>query len=52
MRALVVAVLLAVPLAAHDGVHEQLERATKKIAAEPGNAVRGSFVGTADEILG
>jgi tetratricopeptide (TPR) repeat protein len=33
-----VAVILAAPLFAHDGVHEQLERASKRIAAEPKNA--------------
>jgi predicted Zn-dependent protease len=36
MTALLLA--LTLPLLAHDGVHEQLERATKRIAAEPRNA--------------
>ena len=38
MKAFLAALLLATPLLAHDGVHEQLERATKRIAAEPKNA--------------
>jgi tetratricopeptide (TPR) repeat protein len=33
-----VAAALAAPLAAHDGVHEQIERATRRIATEPKNA--------------
>jgi tetratricopeptide (TPR) repeat protein len=37
-RAFFLALTLAAPLAAHDGVHEQIERATRRIATEPQNA--------------
>ncbi|HEY0156513.1 MAG TPA: tetratricopeptide repeat protein [Thermoanaerobaculia bacterium] len=36
--ALCLTALLAAPLAAHDGVHDQIERATRRLAAEPKNA--------------
>jgi tetratricopeptide (TPR) repeat protein len=36
--AVLLLLLLTMPLWAHDGIHEQLERVTKRIAAEPKNA--------------
>lgn len=38
MRRVLLAVLLAFPLYAHQSVHEQIEEATRAIASQPGNA--------------
>src|SRR5687767_12069722 len=38
MRRLLIAVLLAFPLYAHEGLHEQIEAVTRAIANEPRNA--------------